>query len=150
MRTRPADTPSQPGRLLAIFTLAVTMALAGLACGGGSPAVPGSATATTGGGSVITSPIPIESVDVLEATSYPPRISVQARGYIPDSCTKARQPVVKRDGSTFTISILGDRPADLVCAQVATPYQTSIDLGVLSQGSYTVSVNGVSKSFTVS
>jgi hypothetical protein len=133
------------------MALSIAM-LVGLSCGSGngSPAASGGATPTTGGGSMITSPIPIQAVDIIEATSYPPQISVQAHGYIPDSCTKAREPEVKRDGTTITISIIGERPADQVCAQIATPYQKSIALGVLDPGSYNVTVNGVSKSFTVS
>jgi hypothetical protein len=136
---------------LIVSTLAVAL-LTAVACGGGggSSATPDGATPSTGGGSVMASPLPIQTVDVLEATSYPPQFSVQIHGYIPDSCTKARQPQVTRDGTTITISIIGERPAGEICAQVATPYQRSIDLGPLDPGSYTVTVNGVSKSFTAS
>ncbi|MGA7671874.1 MAG: hypothetical protein WBW04_15710 [Nitrolancea sp.] len=96
------------------------------------------------------SPIQITNVDVLIAESYPPQISVSVTGIIPDSCTTVQQPEVNHDGTTFTITIMGERPTGMVCAQVATTYQKSIALGTLDPGDYTVSVNGVSKDFTVS
>ncbi len=97
-----------------------------------------------------TSPIQITNVDVLIAESYPPQISVSVTGIIPDSCTTVKQPEVSHDGTTFNITILGERPAGMVCAQVATTYQHSVSLGTLDPGKYTVTVNGVSKDFTVS
>lgn len=97
-----------------------------------------------------TTPLQIQSVDVLVAESHPPQVSVKVSGIIPDSCTKAREPEISRDGSRFTITIIGERPTGLACAQVISAYERSIQLGTLDPGSYTVNVNSVSKNFTVS
>ncbi len=96
------------------------------------------------------SPLQVTNVDVLIAESYPPQISVSVTGIIPDSCTTVKQPEVTNDGADFTITIMGERPTGMVCAQVATTYQHSVALGTLDPGKYTVTVNGVSKDFTVS
>ncbi len=104
----------------------------------------------TGDTTMITRPLQIEQIDVLVAESYPPQVSVTVAGVIPDSCTKPRDPQVSRDGSTFTITILGERPADMACAQVISTYQQTIPLGTVQPGNYQVIVNGVRKDFTVS
>jgi hypothetical protein len=69
---------------------------------------------------------------------------------IPDSCTKAHEPEISRDGSTITITISGERPDGVACAQVISDYQKSIALGPLDPGSYTLQVNNVTKPFQVS
>ncbi len=96
-----------------------------------------------------TAPLKIQSVDVLVAESAPPQISVKITGIIPDSCTKARDPETHRDGSTFTITIIGERPTGMACAQMVSLYEQTIQLGTLDPGSYTVTVNGVRKDFQI-
>lgn len=97
-----------------------------------------------------TAPIKIQNVSIVTAESYPPQIFVEVTGFIPDSCTKARDPEIAHDGSTYTITIIGERPTGMVCAQIVSPYKHSIPLGSLEAGQYTVVVNGVTKNFTVS
>ncbi len=109
----------------------------------------GSAT-PTGSGTMITKPIQIQSVDVLVAESNPPQVTVNVSGIIPDSCTKAREPEVSHQGSTFTITIIGEKPSGVACAQVVSPYTKSISLGAVQPGTYTVVVNNLKKQFTVS
>ncbi len=96
-----------------------------------------------------TAPLQIQTVDALVAESAPPQISVRVTGIIPDSCTKARDPETRRDGSTFTITIIGERPTGMACAQIVSPYEQTIRLGTLDPGSYTVIVNGVRKDFQI-
>lgn len=126
---------------LAVFALTVS-----LACGDeranstGTPA---------GNGSMTTAPIQIQNIDVLIAESYPPQVFVKVTGIIPDSCTKAREPEISHDGSTFTITIIGERPTGVACAQIVSTYEKSIRLGTLDPGSYTVVVNDVTKQFKV-
>ncbi len=135
----------RPTVILAWFTLfAMTLSLS---CGNEGP---GGTGTPAGNGSMTTAPLQIHGVDVLIAESYPPRVSVKVNGIIPDSCTKAREPVVSRDGSTFTITIIGERPTGVACAQIISPYDQSIEIGTLDPGSYTVVVNGVRKNFSVS
>jgi hypothetical protein len=149
----PHETPTARHRrsisplLFMLMVLPVMTVLA--SCERGSEG--GTATGTpTGSESMITAPLQIESVDVLVAESNPPQVFAKVSGIIPDSCTNPREPQIKREGSTFTITILGERPADVACAQIVSQYEKSIPLGTLDPGQYTVVVNGVSKPFTVS
>lgn len=103
--------------------------------------------AQSGGAAPVQKLLPIESVDVLALTSYPAQYVVNVEGYVPDSCAKALDPVVKHDGFNFTITIGMERPTGAVCAQIATPYKRSFRLGALPAGTYQVTVNGKAKTF---
>jgi len=109
---------------------------------GASPASPSSVGS---GATPVRNLLPIDSFDVLAMTTYPEQYVVRVQGYIPDSCAKAREPVVKRDGFQIAITIGMNRPSGVICAQVATPYKRSIQLGTLPPGSYQISVNGKTK-----
>ncbi|MDI3341557.1 MAG: hypothetical protein QJR03_13620 [Sphaerobacter sp.] len=101
-----------------------------------------------GGGSVIR-PIVIESVAIRIAESDPPQLFVDVQGYLPDSCTTAHEPEVTRDGNTFAVTILGERPPGVFCTQAIVPYQKSIALGNVEPGEYTVKVNDQVQTVTV-
>lgn len=105
-------------------------------------ASPSSTSSTGSGVTPVANLLPIDSFDVLAMTTYPEQYVVTVHGYVPDSCAKAREPVVKRDGFQIAITIGMDRPSGVICAQVATPYNRNIQLGTLPPGSYQISVNG--------
>jgi len=64
-------------------------------------------------------------------------------GNYPDACTKIS--VVDQDveGSTFKINLMTDRPEDLMCAQMLSPFSVSVllEVGGMAPGEYTVTVN---------
>ncbi|MFA9492024.1 MAG: hypothetical protein ACERK1_12435 [Anaerolineales bacterium] len=76
---------------------------------------------------------------------------VKVEGNYPDSCTRVSDVGQEVEGSTFKISLLVDRPEDLVCAQMMSPFNVNIllEVGGLMPGEYTVDVNGVVGSFTL-
>jgi len=144
MSRRTGPFSLQPVRLilLALFGL-ITF----VACGQEDPANPAS---QTGEPTMSTVKLQVQTVDVLIAESSPPQGSAHVSAIIPDSCTKAREPEISRDGSTITVTIIGERPEGVACAQVISSYDKSIPLGTLDPGRYTLHVNNVTKDFEVS
>ncbi|MCA9991878.1 MAG: hypothetical protein H6666_06710 [Ardenticatenaceae bacterium] len=94
---------------------------------------------------------PVDTVDVLVLESFPVQVNVIASGNLPDGCTRLEEPTIAQADTTFTISLPTSRPGDAVCTEALEPYDKVIPLDVagLPAGSYTVSVNGVSASFTL-
>ena len=130
-----------------LIMLALIVLTPAFACGGGSSGDTGSPTGDT---MMSTLPLQIQTVEILSAESYPPQVSARVTAIIPDSCTKAREPVISRDGTTITIQIIGERPNGVACAQIISSYEKSISLGPLNPGSYTLHVNSLTKPFKVS
>jgi|ThiBio_1000_plan_1041568.scaffolds.fasta_scaffold59794_1 hypothetical protein len=103
----------------------------------------------TGEPTMSTVRLQVQTVEVLIAESFPPQIFAHVTAIIPDSCTKAREPEISRDGSTITIVLIGERPDGVACAQIISTYDKSIGLGTLDPGRYTLHVNDVSQEFEV-
>lgn len=105
-------------------------------------------------GSMVIGKADVESVDVLMTESFPVGITVVAKGNLPDGCTTLGASREVFDGkSDFSITLDTKRPIDANCTQALVPFEKSIPLSGatgLSKGSYTVSVNGIMKSFTLS
>jgi inhibitor of cysteine peptidase len=102
-------------------------------------------------GEVITGEATVGSVDILILESFPVQIRVLAKGTLSDACTTIHEITQEREGDTFTVTITTIRPADMMCAQVLTPFEESIPLDVqgLKAGTYTVDVNGETATFTL-
>ena len=93
----------------------------------------------------------VQRVEILILESFPVQVNVRAMGYLPDSCTTIGDISQSRDGDTFMVMITTSRPADAVCAQVLVSFEEVIPLDVagLPAGTYTVDVNGVTDTFTL-
>ncbi len=108
-------------------------------------------TGTLGQGGVNNQPgsAMIDSVEVLILESLPVQVTVNVKGNMPDACTTVDEVTTNREGNTFNIQITTKRPAELMCAQVLTPFEQNIPLDVkgLQKGTYTVNVNGVTETF---
>lgn len=91
----------------------------------------------------------VESIDIMVLESFPVQIKVNARGYLPDGCTKIDEITKEKKDNTFSVGIKTVRPADTFCTQVIVPFQEVISLDVygLKAGIYTVDVNGVNGTF---
>jgi hypothetical protein len=65
------------------------------------------------------------------------------QGYYPDPCTSISSVEQIAEGNTIHITLLTDRPADLMCAAVLTPFTIDVLLttGSLGPGEYSVIVN---------
>jgi hypothetical protein len=92
----------------------------------------------------------VTSVDVVIRESFPPQISANVRGTLPDSCTEVGEISQSRAGNAITVTIATVRDPQALCAQALVPVELSVDLeGDWPSGDYTVTVNGVTATFRV-
>lgn len=95
----------------------------------------------------------VESIDIMKMESFPVQIKVDVKGNLPDGCTTLGDAKQTFDGkSDFTIRLETKRPIDGMCSQALVPFEKSINLDGatgLTKGTYTVSVNGIMKTFTL-
>ncbi|MFV9676545.1 MAG: META domain-containing protein [Methanosarcinales archaeon] len=91
----------------------------------------------------------VKDIEIMLLESFPVQIKVVAKGEYPDSSTKVDEITTRREGNTFFVTLAASRPADVMCAQVITPFEEVIALDVvgLKAGVYTVDVNGVRDTF---
>jgi inhibitor of cysteine peptidase len=136
-------------RKITIFLASFVALLAFAGCGGagGPTATPQPAGTPTVG--MVEGQAMVESVEVRILESMPVQVQVVVKGNLSDACTKVGDIAQVRDGDSFNITIASTRQADLVCAQVITPFEETIKLDVtgLKAGAYTVTVNGVTEMF---
>ena len=66
-------------------------------------------------------------------------------GNLPDGCTEISGTSQSVSGTTISITVETQRPADMMCTQALTPYseQVVLDTSGLEPGRYTVEANGV-------
>jgi len=93
----------------------------------------------------------VESIEVLILESFPVQVNVIASGTLPDACTTLNEPAPRQEGNTFVVNLTATRLPEEVCSQAIVPFDKVIQLDVegLSAGTYTVSVNGVTGTFTL-
>lgn len=93
----------------------------------------------------------INSVETLVLESFPVQVNVVASGSLPDTCTQIDEIISQMSEKTFKIAITTFRQPTQTCAQMLVPFEQSVSLDVdgLPAGTYQVSVNGVSDSFTL-
>ncbi len=93
----------------------------------------------------------VNSIDILVQESFPVQISVLATGDLPDTCTDIDEVISQRTDDQFRVAITTLRQPDAACAQTLVPFEQTIALDVvdLPAGTYTVTVNGVSDTFTL-
>ncbi len=86
------------------------------------------------------------SVDVKNNHYY-----AAVNGNYPDSCTRISDVHQEIDGDTIRFILTTGKPADLMCAQMITPFTVDllIETGGLLPGEYTVDVNGIATTFTL-
>jgi inhibitor of cysteine peptidase len=94
----------------------------------------------------------VQAIDILIMESFPVQISVQVTGYLSDGCTTLGVIETTQADDTFLVTITTHRPADAVCTQQLVDFEENISLDVqgLPAGTYTVDVNGVTDTFTLS
>lgn len=79
------------------------------------------------------------------------RVEAIARGELPDGCTNVHEVEQSRVENEFTVRVTTIRPRDAYCTGEIRPFDKAIFLDVdgLPQGSYRLTVNGVSVTFTL-
>ncbi len=90
-------------------------------------------------------------VDMVTVESQGDHYYARVEGHYPDACSRVSRIDQSYDGSTFKIALFVDRPEDLMCAQMLTPFTVLLllEVGGVSPGEYTVQVNERSDSFTL-
>lgn len=127
-------------KILPTIILLLVSSLILAACGGSGSQQNSSTTSAT--------PAMVDgvSVDVKNNHYY-----AAVNGSYPDSCTRISDVQQEIDGDTIRFILTTDRPADLMCAQMITPFTVDllIETGGLLPGEYTVDVNGIATTFTL-
>ena len=84
----------------------------------------------------------IENVEVLVQESFPMQLQLNVSGYHPDGCNYPVQIDQSRDGSTVTVHIYREVPADVMCTMNIVGYEETIQLeGSFEGGTVTIHVN---------
>jgi hypothetical protein len=93
----------------------------------------------------------IDRVEIDE-TGRPSEFYADVHGYLPDSCSETGDIVQRLQGRTIRITLYSSTPAESSCDPVRSPFRERILLDVddLSPGQYTVDVNGVVATLTIS
>lgn len=92
----------------------------------------------------------VEIVEVRAAGDTARHILVDVQGSLPDACAElAAEPQVTIVPGAIRIELSWERPAGLMCAQVLRPFSTTVDLGILEPGTYSLTVNDLETPLTV-
>lgn len=92
----------------------------------------------------------INTVTVNVMESSPMQISLEVSGEHPDGCDYPVMVDQERDDNTITVSIYREVPIDVMCPMMLNPYEATIKLdGTFESGSYTIKVNGETKSIDI-
>ncbi|MCX2727382.1 hypothetical protein OO015_07705 [Thermomicrobium sp. 4228-Ro] len=92
----------------------------------------------------------VEQVTVHVGNGEPRHVTIEVQGSLPDACSElVENPSVTVRGHEVIVQLQWQRPRDLVCAQVLRPFTTTVDVGNLDPGAYTLSVNDFTTTFTV-
>lgn len=93
----------------------------------------------------------VDGIVVAVLKSFPVQIHANLSGHLSDACVEVGEPEVRREGSTFTITLPASRPPGRMCAQVLVPFQRTVPVPVrdLPKGEYGIRSHGASASFTL-
>src|SRR5512140_302335 len=87
----------------------------------------------------------VQSVEIQILETDPQQVSAVVHGNLTESCATLGETKVQYEANTFHLTVYAISPANVGCAQVITPFETTIPLDIrgLSPGTYTVVANGV-------
>ena len=95
-------------------------------------------------------PLQVDGVEVLVLESDPPQVQAVVQATLPNPCATVGPATQTREGTTITVALEVLIDPDVFCADVLQPIEHVVPLGGdFPPGSYTVTVNGVSTTFTV-
>lgn len=85
----------------------------------------------------------LDTVTLLSAESYPPQITLQLVGNLPNPCHQLRVNIPRPDAQNrIYIEVYSVAGTDLACIEVLQPFDAAVPLGSFPAGKYTVFVNG--------
>jgi inhibitor of cysteine peptidase len=134
------------------FAILILVLGLGLAACGATPEPTSTPVEAPSGAEVIRGTATVEGIDIQILESFPVQVRVRVEGLLADGCTTVGEITQELVDNTFMVTISTERPADEVCTQALVPFEETIDLQVrgLPAGTYTVDVNGVTGTFTLS
>lgn len=93
----------------------------------------------------------IDGLQIMMLESFPVQVRAVIRGSLPDGCTTIKEINPTRDGKTFNIHIITERPAEAMCTAALAPFESAASLEVygLPAGTYTVTAGDQTASFTL-
>lgn len=96
---------------------------------------------------IIVSEADVSAIEVTEGSNA---VTLTVSGTMPDACTEPGEPEISVGDTTIDVMLPALRPADQMCAQVLSEYETeiSVDPSGLSVGDVTVTVNNAQTTFT--
>lgn len=99
----------------------------------------------------VSGPTPtITDVSFAYLESLPVQVRATVTGDLPTPCHGLSTHVApEADGQVAVVMTITQPPADVVCAQVITPFSETLDLGSFAPGDYTMLLGGVEYPFTV-
>ena len=102
-------------------------------------------------GGTVTGLATVRSVDLAILESFPVQVHAMTEGFLADPCTSLDQITQSRDGERISVKMTTTRDADAVCIAVIVDFEEVVPLDVygLPAGTYTVDVNGVTATFTL-
>ena len=91
----------------------------------------------------------VEAIEIQQVETFPVKVSVVARGHLPNGCTNIDQISQSRRGGTFEVTIDSLQHGGSVCPVNRVPFEEVIDLDLLGvpAGIYVVDVNGLQGTF---
>jgi len=101
-------------------------------------------------GDIVISNVYVDSLQVLQ-TDNPVQVTLIASGTIPDPCQQLDEIKSFRQDNTLTYIITAVKPHDANCTTTENKFEQEIpiDLRGLKAGTYTVTVNDVSRTFNL-
>ncbi len=108
------------------------------------PAVsnPSTQPPSTSGDNMVRAPAFVEKSEVVSPKSASDQFTLTVSGSLPSPCNLLQTNVkAPDDQNRIQVEVYSLLPPDKVCAQVLVPFETSVPLGSLKSGSYTVVLN---------
>jgi hypothetical protein len=125
------------------YALVLLAALAAAGCGNDSVAGPSTA--------VVIEPIEIQSVEVVVGASRPAQAIARVKGGLGSGCDYLHSIEQRREGNVVTVEVKRSRFTPGPCTAIFKEFQQELGLtGEYATGQYTVRVNGVTQTFSVS
>lgn len=85
----------------------------------------------------------IEAMEILIRESYPPQITLELSGNLPNPCHELRAVIHEQDAENkINVEMYTVVDPNVMCTEVLKAFQENIDLGTFPSGHYSVWVNG--------
>ncbi len=132
-----------------LIVVLLSLSLILVACGGEVPGRIQEAKVTASSSEPEGSLAMVDSVSIEESNAHKYAV---VNGNYPNACTKISNVEQDVEGNSFNITLYTEAPADLMCAQMISPFTVNIllEVGGTAPGDYTVNVNdSVSTTFKI-